>query len=143
MRMQLVYPTWPKLEKQTEFHLPPHGPVVFAAALPEHVELVFVDENVQKLEYDESSDLIGLSVMLTCQLPRAFEIADQYRIMGKTVLFGGIAVMLHSDEVLEHADSVFLGEVEGRLDQVIEDFEQGKIQKVYDYMNNFPDNNLH
>lgn len=142
MKMQLVYPTWPKLEKQTEFHLPPHGPVVFAAALPEHVELNFIDENVQTVIYDESADLIGISVMLTCQLPRAFEIADKYRKMGKQVLFGGIAVMLHSEEVMEHADSVFLGEVEGRLPAVIEDFEQGRLKKVYDYMNNFPDNKL-
>lgn len=142
MKMQLVYPTWPKLEKQTEFHLPPHGPVVFAATLPEFVDLTFIDENVQTFEYDESADIIAISVLLTCQLPRAFEIADQYRKMGKPVLFGGIAVMLHSDEVMAHADSVFLGEVEGRLFDVIKDFEQGTPQKVYDYMNNFPDINL-
>ncbi len=34
MKLLLVYPAWPKLEHQTEFNLPPHGPVVFAAALP-------------------------------------------------------------------------------------------------------------
>ena len=138
MKMQLVYPTWPKLEKQTEFHLPPHGPVVFAASLPEFVELEFIDENVQQLKYDDTVDFIGLSVLLTCQLPRAFEIADTYRKMGKSVLFGGIATMLHSQEVMLHADSVFLGEVEGRMDKVIADFQAGKLRKVYDYMNNFP-----
>ena len=35
MKMHLIYPRWPKLDRQTEFHLPPHGPVVFAAAVPE------------------------------------------------------------------------------------------------------------
>ena len=30
MKFILIYPKWPKLDRQTEFHLPPHGPVVFA-----------------------------------------------------------------------------------------------------------------
>jgi radical SAM superfamily enzyme YgiQ (UPF0313 family) len=142
MKIQLVYPTWPKLEKQTVFHLPPHGPVVFAAALPEYVEVDFIDENVQEFKIDETIEVAAISVLLTCQLPRAFEIADLYRKIGIPVLFGGIAVMLHADEVQNHADSVFLGEVEGRLEEVFEDVQKGKLKKVYDYMNNFPDINL-
>ncbi len=138
MKLQLVYPSWPKLEKQTEFHLPPHGPVVFAATVPDDIELTFVDENVQKFQLDETADMLGLSVLLTCQLPRAFEIADHARKMGIPVLFGGIATMLHSQEVMEHADSVFLGESEGRMEQVFEDLRHNRLQKVYDYMNNFP-----
>ena len=47
MKFKLIYPAWKKLERQTEFHLPPHGPIVFAAALPEDIEIEFVDENVQ------------------------------------------------------------------------------------------------
>jgi len=142
MKIQLIYPTWPRLEKQTEFHLPPHGPVVFAASLPQDVDLDFIDENVQNFGYDDCVDMAAISVMLTCQLPRAFEIADQYRKIGIPVLFGGIAVMLHSKEVKLHADSVFLGEAEGRMDQVIGDFRQNKLKKVYDYMQDFPDISL-
>ncbi len=139
MKIQLVFAAWPKLEKQTEFHLPPHGAVVFAASLPEDVEVTFIDENVQELSFDTDADLICMSVLLTCQLPRAFEIADRFREQGLPVLFGGIATMLHAEEVMEHADSVFLGEAEGRMEQVLSDFRHGRLQKVYDYMNNFPD----
>ncbi len=139
MKLQLVYPSWPKLEKQTEFHLPPHGPVVFAASLPQGIDIDFIDENVQPFDYDFKADLICMSVMLTCQLPRAFEIADEYRRHGKPVMFGGIAVMLHADEVKGHADSVFLGEAEGRMEKVMQDFTEGCLAPVYDYMNNFPD----
>jgi radical SAM superfamily enzyme YgiQ (UPF0313 family) len=142
MKMTLIYPTWPKLEGQREYHLPPHGPVVFAAELPPEVDLTFIDENVQEIPFDTSSDIIALSVMLTSQLPRAFEIARRFRESGTPVLFGGIAVMLHSEEVQEHADSVFLGEVEGRLAGVLSDFRQGRMKKVYDYMNDFPDMRL-
>ncbi len=139
MKVKLVYPRWPKLPNQPEFHLPPHGPVVFAATLPRDVEIEFVDENVQELRFDDEAGLIFLSVLLTCQIPRAWEIADTYRRMGRKVVFGGIATQLHAEETRRHADAVFLGEAEGRMEQVLEDFRRGALQPVYDYANNFPD----
>ena len=142
MKMALIYPRWPKLDRQTEFHLPPHGPVVFAAALPDTVEINFTDENLQTINFDADCDLVAISTMLSSQLPRAFEIAREFRARGKKVIFGGIATMLHAEEVQQHADAVFLGEVEGRIAQVIEDFERGALKPVYDYMNNHPDINL-
>jgi len=83
--------------------------------------------------------MAAISVMLTCQLPRAFEIAAQYRKRKIPVLFGGIAVMLHAQEVALHGDSVFLGEAEGRMERVFEDLRRNRLEKVYDYMNDFPD----
>jgi len=139
MKFKLIYPRWPKLVHQTEFHLPPHGPVCFAATLPKDIDVTFVDENVDVLDLNDSPDLVALSVMLTCQMPRAWEIADAYRSRGIKVLFGGISTMLHSDEVKAHADSVFLGEAEGRMEAVIEDFKAGKLKPVYDYLRNPPD----
>jgi radical SAM superfamily enzyme YgiQ (UPF0313 family) len=55
------------------------------------------------------------------------------------VIFGGISTMLHAEEVAQHADSVFLGETEGRFQQVIDDFRKGQLKKVYDYMSNPPE----
>jgi len=142
MKMTLIYPKWPKLDRQTEFHLPPHGPVVFAAEVPSEVDLSFVDENVQSLDTTAETDLVAISTMLTSQLPRAFEIAAQYREAGIPVLFGGIATMLHASEVMEHADSVFLGEVGGRFAEVLSDFKKGCLKKVYNYMKALPDINI-
>ncbi len=142
MKMTLIYPSWPKLDRQTEFYLPPHGPVCFAATVPPEVDLTFVDENLQTIDFDASCDLLALSVMLTCQLPRAFAIAQLYREKGIPVIFGGIATMLHSEEVALHADAVFLGESEGRFAAVLEDFKAGRMKKLYDYMGQHPDMNL-
>ncbi|MFO7728858.1 MAG: radical SAM protein [Desulfonatronovibrio sp.] len=142
MKMHLIYPKWPKLERQTEFHLPPHGPVVFAAEVPEDVEILFTDDNLETVKYDSSVDIAALSVMLTCQLPRAFEIAAVYRNMGVTVIMGGIAATLHAPEVGEHVDSVFLGEVEGRMNSVLEDLKEGRLCKVYDFQGKSPDISL-
>jgi hypothetical protein len=96
MKLKLIYPRWNKLPGQTTFNLPPHGPVVFAAALPADVEIIFTDENVQTLDFDEDCDLVAISMMLSTQVKRGWAIADEYRRRGKQVIFGGIAVMLHA-----------------------------------------------
>ncbi len=138
MKFKLIYPKWEKLDRQTRFALPPHGPVVMAAALPEYVDVELIDENVQEINFDDAADFVGVSMMLTAQVKRGWEIAAIFRKKGIKVIFGGIATMLHAEEMQQHADSVFLGEVEGRLEQVFTDFKQGRLKKVYDYMQDFP-----
>jgi radical SAM superfamily enzyme YgiQ (UPF0313 family) len=139
MKFKLIYPKWAKLSRQTEFHLPPHGPVVFAAALPDYVDVEFVDENLEDIDFDEQVDMVGISMMLTVQVKRGWEIADKYRKKGVKVIFGGIATMLHAEETMEHADSVFLGEAESRMELVLEDFKNNDLKPCYDYMDNRPD----
>jgi len=138
MKMQLIYPKWTKMARQTKFHLPPHGPVVFAATVPAEVELTFTDENREAIDFDAPADLAAISTMLTCQLPRAFEIATEFRARGVPVLFGGIAAALHTEEVAQHADAVFIGEAEGRFGAVLDDLMRGQLKKVYDYLRNPP-----
>ncbi len=142
MKFLLVYPTWPKLEHQTEFHLPPHGPIVMAAAIPSWVDVTFVDENVDTIPFTDEWDFIGISTMLTSQLPRAFDISKQFMAMGKDVLFGGISAMLHAEEVKKHCTSLFLGEVEGRLEEVFNDKKDGRLKPLYDYTLQFPSTEL-
>ena len=138
IRFKLIYPKWSKLKHQTEFHLPPHGPVVFAAALPDDIEVEFVDENLEEINFDDPVDLVGISMMLTIQVKRGWKIADIYRRKGTQVIFGGIATMLHAEETMSHADAVFLGEAEGKMARVISDFKKNKLQKIYDYLEDRP-----
>jgi radical SAM superfamily enzyme YgiQ (UPF0313 family) len=138
MKFKLIYPKWAKLERQTEFHLPPHGPVVFAATLPDYVQVDFVDENLQEIQFDDPVDFVGISMMLTIQVKRGWEIARAYRKRGIKVIFGGISTMLHAEETLKHGDAVFLGEAEGRMGKVFSDFSKGELQPVYDYLNDRP-----
>ncbi len=139
MKFKLIYPKWAKLFRQTEFHLPPHGPVVFAAALPDYVDIVFTDENLEDIDFDEEVDFVGISMMLTVQVKRGWEIADRYRKKGVKVIFGGIATMLHAEETMQHADSVFLGEAESRMEAVLDDFRKNELKACYDFMDNRPD----
>ncbi|MFP4348821.1 MAG: B12-binding domain-containing radical SAM protein [Desulfococcaceae bacterium] len=138
IKFKLIYPKWPKLTGQTEFHLPPHGPVVFAATLPEDVAVEFIDENLETIDFEDTPDLVGISMMLTSQVKRGWAIADRFREKGIPVIFGGIAAMLHAEETQTHADAVFLGEAEGRMAQVIADFKKGELKPVYNYLQDLP-----
>jgi len=83
MKFRLIYPKWPKLERQTEVSVcHPHGPVVFAAALPDYVDVEFIDENLEAINFDDPVDFVGISMMLTIQARRGWEIAEIYRKKG-------------------------------------------------------------
>lgn len=138
VKLKLIYPKWKKLPGQTTFNLPPHGPVAFAATLPWYVNISFTDENVEDINFDEPCDLVALSMMLSTQVKRGWEITAEYHKRGKQVIAGGISTMLHAEEMVNHVDSVFLGESEGRSEQVIEDWRNGCLKKVYNYMLQFP-----
>jgi radical SAM superfamily enzyme YgiQ (UPF0313 family) len=138
MKFKLIYPAWEKLPGQTTFNLPPHGPVVMAASLPDYVQVFFTDENVEELIIDDQYDFIGISMMLTTQVKRGWAIADQYRSLGKKVIFGGISTMLHAEETLLHADAIFLGETEGRMEEVFGDFLSQKLKRIYNYLSQPP-----
>ena len=133
-KLKLIYPKWQKLRGQTTFNLPPHGPVAFAATLPEWVDVSFTDENVEPIDFDEECDGVALSMMLSTQVKRGWEIADEYHKRGKLVAAGGISTMLHAEEMVNHVDSVFLGESEGRSEQVMLDWVNGKLKKIYNYL---------
>jgi radical SAM superfamily enzyme YgiQ (UPF0313 family) len=138
MKLKLIYPKWEKLSGQTTFNLPPHGPVVFAAALPGSVEVSFTDENLEAVDFDGPCDLVAVSMMLSTQVKRGWAIADEFRKRGKQVIFGGISAMLHAEETMAHADSIFLGEAEGRMELVLEDWKNGCLRKVYNFMLRHP-----
>ena len=137
-KLKHIYPKWQKLRGQTTFNLPPHGPVAFAATLPEWVEVSFTDENVEEIDFDEECDGVALSMMLSTQVKRGWEIADEYHKRGKLVSAGGISTMLHAEDMVKHVDSVFLGESEGRMEEVMQDWVNGKLRKFYNYMGNLP-----
>jgi radical SAM superfamily enzyme YgiQ (UPF0313 family) len=138
MRFHLIYPSWPKLSGQTPFHLPPLGVIQAAANIPAGVEVSVTDENVSPVDFDRDADLIGISMMLTSQTPNGYEIARKFKARGKTVVMGGLAVALHEQEAAAHADAIVVGEGEGLIAQMVDDFARGRMKKVYRH-DAFPD----
>lgn len=82
------------------------------------------------------------------QFPRALDIARPLRTKGIQVGFGGfhvsgvISMLGGKDEKLDEAKalgiSLFAGESEGRLDQVLQDAWANKLQPLYNFMDDLP-----
>jgi radical SAM superfamily enzyme YgiQ (UPF0313 family) len=138
MRFYIIFPEWPKLSGQTRFDLPPLGPIQAAASVPDDVDVVICDENVAEVDMDLDCDLVGISIMLTCQSKRGYELARSFRERGKTVVLGGLHVALCPEEAEKHADAIVVGEAEGLMEQMIGDFKDGGLKKVY-RREGFPD----
>ena len=102
----------------------------------------FVDENLEPINFDDPVDFVGISMMLTLQIKRGWEIADRYRQKGVPVICGGIAAMLHAEETRDHADSVFIGEAEGKMEKVFADIKKGQLQRLYNYIDDRPPTEL-
>lgn len=101
-----------------------------ASLTPSGVELVLTDENVEAINFDEEVDLVGITFNVA-GVSRAYEIADKFRRKAVPVVLGGIYVSMLPEEALNHADAIVVGEAEKIWEQLLEDFSQGKLQKVY------------
>lgn len=102
-----------------------------AALTPSGHEVLLADENALPMDLDDRPDLVGIGAMLTCQLARAFAIADLYRARGVPVVLGGVAATCVSEEARRHADAVVLGEAEGVWPRVVADAARGRLEPVY------------
>lgn len=103
---------------------------VLAALTPEEHEVNIVDEMSGLANLEEDCDLVGISCM-TGNVARGYHLADEFRQRGKTVVMGGIHPTLMPKEALTHADCVVIGESEGIWEDLLVDFENGRLQKTY------------
>jgi radical SAM superfamily enzyme YgiQ (UPF0313 family) len=110
--------------------IPPLNLAMIARYTPEHYDVEIVDEAVQDLDLDARADLVGITCM-TPLAPRAYELARHFRARGVPTVMGGIHASFMTDEALCYADSVVAGEGEKLWPQVLQNFEQGHLQKVY------------
>lgn len=102
-----------------------------AASMPENVLTRIVDEETEPVDFDTDADLIGISFM-TFNAPRAYEIADTFRLQkGKPVILGGYHPSCLPEEAIRHADAVCIGEAEPVMPQLIRDFQNHCVQHFY------------
>jgi radical SAM superfamily enzyme YgiQ (UPF0313 family) len=132
MRALLIVPGWPpsNLWGQIQFKFPPLSILALASSTPEDAEVSVLDENLEEINFEIPADLIGITVM-TPQAIRAYQIADEFRRRGKTVVLGGFHVSHLFEEALFHADAVVVGEGDRVWQQVIGDFNDSKLNKIY------------
>jgi radical SAM superfamily enzyme YgiQ (UPF0313 family) len=93
--------------------------------------------------------MVGLVGVQSNQYPRALDIAKQFRAADLPVVIGGFHVsgclaMLEQipvelQEALDLGISLFAGELEGRLDGLLRDIDNGELKPIYNYLDDLPD----
>lgn len=103
---------------------------VLAALTPPDVEVVFFDDRMEPIRYDDSTDLVAITVE-TYTARRAYEISAEFRIRGIPVILGGMHVALIPEEAGLHADSILIGDAELIWGDVITDARYGQLKPRY------------
>jgi radical SAM superfamily enzyme YgiQ (UPF0313 family) len=95
-----------------------------------------------ELEYHEVPDIGNLSVLPPCDLAAistysaqakdAYALAERYREVGITTVIGGLHATALPHEALRHCDVVVVGEGELHWIQLLEDWERGRLQQLYE-----------
>lgn len=118
------------LGKQFVFNIPFLSLPILATCVPPDVEVTIVDERIEQVQFDAPYDMVGITIM-TPLAPRAYEIADEFRKRGVSVVMGGMHVSACPDEASCHADAIVMGEAEQVWPQLIDDFKRGALKKIY------------
>jgi len=101
-----------------------------AALTPKHHDIILVDEQIDDIPEDEHFDLVGITAM-TATVPRAYEICRMFNKRSIPVVIGGFHPTFNIDEAGEYADVVVAGPAAGAWQQILRDFENRKLKKVY------------
>jgi len=104
--------------------------VIAGLATPYFSEIKIVEEEFERLDLNESADLVGIT-MMTCQARRGYWLADHFRKRGIRTICGGSHASFMVDECLEHFDSVVINEVEMVWPDIMADLAADKLKPVY------------
>lgn len=101
-----------------------------AAVTPPDAEVKIVDEACQKVDFEEKVDLVGITAQ-TPVVPRAYQIAEEFKKRGVPVVMGGVHASMLPEEALRHVDAVVIGEAEEVWPTLIEDLKKSRLKKIY------------
>jgi radical SAM superfamily enzyme YgiQ (UPF0313 family) len=130
MILHLIEPINKNAGLRSEFHVPSLVLELLAARTPPDWDVRIIQEPFDRIDFDAEVDLVGITVV-TNTANRAYEIADEYRKRGKKVIMGGIHPTILPQEALDHCDAVCLAEGETIWPDILQDFQNGRLQPLY------------
>ena len=87
-------------------------------------------EILEDIPFDTDADLIGISTMGHGVI-RSLDIARKFKEAGKTVILGGYMASIMAEEALKHCDCVVVGDAELVWQDLIRDYEAGRLKKLW------------
>lgn len=103
---------------------------LLAALTPPEFEVELCYETIEDVPFDTDAELIGISSMGHAVI-RTIDIAKKFRELGKTVILGGYMVSLMPEEAQKYGDSVMIGDSEETWGEMLEDYLNGTLKKLY------------
>lgn len=133
MKLILIQPrigTYPGGKYLRAWQMEPLQIAQVYALTPKDIRVVFHDDRMEEISFDEPADLVAISVE-TYTAKRAYQIASEYRIRNIPVVMGGFHATLYPDEVLQYADAIVIGQAENSWGRLLSDFRNGKLKRKY------------
>lgn len=128
MNIVLIEPKAPGYHVFSGIILPRLGLPLLGSILKSlgHKVKIFCEE-IKAINWNDikAADVVGIST-ITSTAPRAYEIADKIKTLGKSVVMGGPHVTFQPEEALKHSDFVVRGEGEESFPEVLEVIEGTK-----------------
>jgi len=136
MRINIIQPTHYKdpvsrrLFKVDKLSVSPLTLPYLAALMPKGIDLKLMDERTGGLDINAECEAVFITTWTLNSL-RSFELARNYRDRGVKVVMGGPHCYFYTDEAMQHADAVVVGEGELVIDEIINDLGRGRLKPVY------------
>ena len=103
---------------------------LLAALTPPDWQVEICLETIEDVPLDTDADVVGIGSMGHGIL-RSFDLADEFRRHGRTVVLGGYMASLVPDEAARHADAVVIGDAEAVWPEVLADAAAGRLRPAY------------
>ncbi len=140
MYVKLIQPRMIKRPMDTDLKTrmsPPLGLLTIMNVLRDKHRVRMENENIRPIEFFDGPDIVGISVTVDT-LPRAIEIAAEFRKRGIPVVAGGIHITTAPETIPAGVfDVLCIGPAEGTWPRIVKDAEKGCLQSVYRCDGNF------
>lgn len=103
---------------------------------PDHYEIILVNENIEKINFDLDVDMAGFTVTLDV-LPRAARIAAEFKKRNIPSIAGGVHITCSPESCMQYFDAICIGPAERVWKHILEDVQNNRLQKVYCDMEGF------
>ena len=132
MKILLVAPCPLNEQRPNTMDIPQLTLSLIAGMTPEEHEVEICEEVYgEVINFDGDYDVIGITLMTQTCL-RGYEVANEFRLRDKIVVFGGIHATSLPYEAIKYGDAVVIGEAEGGLwERVLNDIKSKKLRPFY------------
>ena len=109
--------------------------LTIANLTPKEHEVITLNENVEKIDFDEPVDLVAITVTVDV-MNRAVEISKEFQKRGVTVIAGGIHITADPEGTASSFDVISVGMAERIWTKILKDKENNSLKKIYYDMEN-------